>query len=125
MLSAPVLELDHLTFACSDPDSLAAFWADALHGERRDLPDAADDVIVDMPDYGPSLLFREGPRGTDRDLPIHLDLATDDRAAEVERLEALGASVRETRTNEVEGHEFVWTVLEDPAGNGFCVTEGI
>jgi predicted enzyme related to lactoylglutathione lyase len=47
----------------------------------------------------------------------HIDWHTDDRAAEVERLVRLGASVR--------GEESVpglqWTVMADPEGNEFCV----
>jgi len=45
----------------------------------------------------------------------HLDLATDDRPAEVRRHVALGA--------EVLGEHAVWTVLRDPAGLAYCVTD--
>jgi hypothetical protein len=44
---------------------------------------------------------------------IHLDIETDDRAAEVERLKALGA----TPLGEVKR----WHVLEAPSGHRFCV----
>lgn len=118
-------EINHVNFACQDPDELAAFWADALDGDRKELPPGAEVAVVEQPDGGPSLMFREAPRGTDRDLPIHLDLGAEDREAEVERLQRLGASVRETRTHEHGDHDLTWTVLEDPAGNGFCVSEGI
>jgi len=113
-------ELRHVNFACPDPDELADFWAAALDGERRDSPGPA---VVGVDD-GPVLMFREAPRGTDRDLPIHLDLGAEDREAEVERLEDLGATVRETRSHGEGDHELTWTVLEDPAGNGFCVSAG-
>ncbi|WP_226011830.1 VOC family protein [Halomicrobium salinisoli] len=116
-------ELGFITFACDDTDRLATFWAAALEGERRGLPDEFDDVIVDRPDDGPDLLFREAPKGTDRDLPIHLDLEAEDREATVERLRDLGATVRERKRKEFESFTATWTVLEDPEGNGFCVTE--
>jgi predicted enzyme related to lactoylglutathione lyase len=116
-------ELEFITFACSDPDELAAFWAAALDGERRELPPALDPEIVDRPGDGPDLLFKQQPKGTERDLPIHLDLSTSDREATVERLRELGASVRETKTEEYETHTATWTVMEDPEGNGFCVSE--
>ncbi len=45
----------------------------------------------------------------------HFDLATSDRAAETARHEALGATVVVAR----EG----WTVLTDPAGSAYCVTD--
>lgn len=118
-------DLEHVNFACADPDDLADFWAGALEGERRGWLDAVGLEVVDTPGDGPALMFREGERGTDRDLPIHLDLTTEDREAEVERLVDLGASVRETKTTEEHGETFTWTVLEGPAGNGFCVSEGV
>lgn len=45
----------------------------------------------------------------------HLDLATSDRAAETARHRALGA--------EVEGVHGRWTVLRDPAGRRYCLTD--
>jgi hypothetical protein len=48
---------------------------------------------------------------------MHLDLATDDREGEVERLVALGASRGEEHS--VAG--LTWTVMRDPEGNEFCV----
>ncbi|WP_336002593.1 VOC family protein [Halorientalis halophila] len=116
-------ELEFITFACRDPDELAEFWAAALGGERRELPSTLDPAIVDRPGEGPSLLFKELPKGTERDLPIHLDLSTGDREATVERLRDLGAAVRETKTEAYETHTATWTVMEDPEGNGFCVSE--
>ena len=47
---------------------------------------------------------------------IHLDIETDDVAAEVERLSAAGAEVVSRNEN--------WTVLRDPAGLLFCVVPG-
>lgn len=48
---------------------------------------------------------------------FHLDLAADDRSAEVERHLALGAThVRAGRS---------WTVLTDPAGTAYCVTSRV
>ena len=116
-------DIGSITFDCNDPDHLAEFWAEALDGERVELPVATDDEKVALPGDGPNLLFREAPKGTERDLPIHLDLNADDRGATIERLRDLGASVRETKTEEFEEFTATWTVLEDPDGNGFCVTE--
>ncbi|RXK51445.1 VOC family protein [Halorientalis pallida] len=118
-----MIELEFITVACTEPDELAAFWAAALDGERRELPPSLDPEIVDRPGDGPNLLFKQQPKGTGRDLPIHLDLSTSDREATVERLRELGASVRETKTEEYEAYTATWTVMEDPEGNGFCVSE--
>ena len=44
---------------------------------------------------------------------MHVDIHTEDVAAEIARLEALGARVVERRDD--------WTVMSDPAGLPFCV----
>lgn len=44
----------------------------------------------------------------------HLDLATDDREAEVRRHEALGATVAAVHSG--------WTVMQPPAGPVYCIT---
>lgn len=118
-----MIDMQFITFACADPDRQATFWAEALGGERRELPPDIDPEIVDRPGEGPDLLFKDLPKGTRRDLPIHLDFETDDREATVERLQDLGASVRETNTETFEDRTSTWTVMADPEGNGFCVSE--
>lgn len=45
----------------------------------------------------------------------HVDIATDDRTREVERLVALGAAVVRQR--------YAWTVMAGPDGSVFCVTD--
>lgn len=117
-------ELHFVTVACEDADDLAAFWTAALDGERRDLPPSIDNVVVDLPNEGPDLLFKSDlSKGTQRDLPIHLDLEAESRETAVEELRDLGGTVRETKTETFETHTSTWTVMEDPEGNGFCVSE--
>lgn len=53
--------------------------------------------------------------GEERPAGAHLDLAATDRAAEVERHVGLGAHVETVRPS--------WTVLRDPAGLAYCVTD--
>ena len=115
--------IQFITFSCTEPERLADFWAAALDGDRRGLPEALDSAVVERPGDGPDLLFNDHPTDEQRDLPIHLDVSAEDREAAVERLRDLGATVRETKTEEYETHTSTWTVLEDPEGNGFCVTE--
>ena len=52
---------------------------------------------------------------------LHLDLRPDDQAAEVARLEALGA----TRVDVGQGDDVTWVVLADPEGNEFCVLRAL
>ncbi|QLG50026.1 VOC family protein [Natrinema halophilum] len=118
-----MIGIKFITVACEGPRKLAAFWAAALDGDLRELPPTIDPVIVERSGDGPALLFKELPKGTTRDLPIHLDLSTSDREATVERLCDLGAAVRETKTETVDTQTATWTVMEDPEGNRFCVSE--
>lgn len=96
---------------CQTDDLAAAarFWATAL-GYR---------VAAEQSD--PRYVGLEGPQGEPRilvqrvDHPsrVHLDIESDDQAAEVARLEAAGAK----RVGELKG----WVVLEAPSGQRFCV----
>jgi glyoxalase superfamily protein len=65
-----------------------------------------------LPGSGFGLLIQRLGTGPSR---IHLDIHTDDLAAEVARLERLGAQ-------RLERLEF-WQVMRDPAGLVFCVVE--
>lgn len=117
-----MVALEFIVVACDEPDRVASFWEAAIDGERRELPPSFD-PIVDTPGGGPDMLFRDLPKGTQRDMPIHLDLSTDDREATVEQLRELGAGIRETKRERYETLTAEWTVMEDPEGNGFCVCE--
>jgi len=108
------------------PSRLARFWAAALPGyevraydaaelERLDAkgltPETDPAVAIDGP--GPTIWFQKvGERATSRNR-IHLDLRGEARRCAVERLEGLGATVRD------EHHDH--TVMLDPEGNQFCV----
>ena len=99
------------------PLRLARFWAGALDGYRLrgadPGPDAdPDGVALDGP--GPSLLFQRGERPV-RPGRLHLDIVGGIRVAEVTRLQALGATVRD-----VHDHH---TVMLDPEGNRFCIQD--
>ena len=52
---------------------------------------------------------------------LHIDLRPDDQAAEVARLEGLGAR----RVDVGQGDESTWVVLADPDGNEFCVLRAL
>jgi|AntRauTorcE11898_2_1112593.scaffolds.fasta_scaffold15797_3 predicted enzyme related to lactoylglutathione lyase len=118
-----MLEVEYITFACSEPSRVADFWQEALEGQRRELPSFIEAEVVDCPGDGPDLLFKELEKGTRKDLPLHLDLSAEDRTTSVDQLCELGASVRETKTETYGTHTSTWTIMEDPEGNGFCVTE--
>ena len=68
----------------------------------------------------PRLTFQRIDAGSDRPRQLHLDLTADDRLAEIARLEELGA---ERRGDVAEDEGWTWTVMVDPDGNEFCVTD--
>lgn len=115
------LRIQCLDIDTSDPSSLAEFYERAL-GWRRTFEDE-DEVGLEpplgSPEDGivPDLLFLRVPEGKQGKNRLHLDLRPDvDQAAEVARLESLGA----TRVDVGQG-EVTWVVLADPDGNEFCV----
>ncbi|MBA2443979.1 MAG: VOC family protein [Nocardioidaceae bacterium] len=61
------------------------------------------------------LLFLRVPEAKTVKNRIHLDLRPQEQAAEVERLESLGAF-----TVDVGQGEETWVVMADPEGNEFC-----
>ena len=110
---------------CLDPGALAEFWAAVLGWRvtiRGDLewgiepPEGSrEDCVV------PDLLFLRVPEPKQGFNRLHLDLRPDaDQAAEVARLEALGATRADVGQN-TDGGDVSWVVMADPEGNEFCV----
>ncbi len=116
---------------CKDVAAQARWWADVL--DWRVVYESEDEFVIVPPraleenrqvpldEQGPGLVFVTVPEGKTVKNRLHIDLAPgpdDDQAAEVARLEALGA----TRVNVGQDESSVtWVVLADPEGNEFCV----
>jgi predicted enzyme related to lactoylglutathione lyase len=92
-------------------DEAARFWGEALgravdpdhagsRGNYRMLETPADEAIVQI-------------QRVDHESRVHLDIETDDIAAEVGRLEKLGARVVDRLER--------WVVMQAPTGQRFCV----
>ena len=109
----------------NDPDKLATFWTDVL-GWRRTY-DSDHEVVLEPPKgtpedgVAPDLLFLRVPEEKSVKNRLHLDLRPDDQAAEVARLEGLGAR----RVSVGQGTGVSWVVLADPDGNEFCVLRAL
>ena len=99
-----------------DPAALARFWKDVLDWEIVYEDD--DEVVIakDEETY-PQLLFGSSLDNKTGKNRLHIDLAPDDRDAEVDRIMSLGA----TRADVGQTGEETWVVLADPEGNEFCV----
>jgi hypothetical protein len=108
----------------TDPLRLAAFWQAAL-GWRRQGDE--NEVVLEPPEgspedgVAPDLLFLRVPEEKAIKNRLHLDLRPADQAAEVARLEGLGAR----RVDVGQGTEVSWVVLADPDSNEFCVLRAL
>jgi hypothetical protein len=134
-----VADLNNITFACANPVPLSEFWAAAIGYEpvepppevlaevekaieRGELDPTGWAMLVHPEGIGPRLLFQRRPKTPTESIPIHLDLKSEDRHAEVERLKGLGATEVDDRSQKIGPYEEFWTVMRDPEGNGFCVS---
>jgi hypothetical protein len=115
------LRIQCLCIDTANPAALADFWQSAL-GWRRTFEE--DDQIALEPPAGspedgivPDLLFLRVPEEKAGKNRLHLDLRPEDQAAEVARLQGLGAVLADVG----QGAEATWVVLADPDGNEFCV----
>ncbi len=110
------LNVEMITFDCSDPAGLAGWWAEQFGGTTQEL--LADEFTVVALSEGLKLGFQKVPDPTPGKNRVHLDFSAADVDAEVSRLKAAGAS--EVGRHRF-GDNFRWVVLADPEGNVFCV----
>ena len=110
------LRLEMITVDCTDPQRLAAWWAEAVGGEVLPLF-GADFVIVARAKW-PALGFQRVADPTPGKNRMHLDVMSDDLDADVTRLVGLGAIEKERHSVD---HGLRWVVMADPEGNVFCV----
>ena len=96
----------------ADHDRAVAFWAAAL-GKPPEVTETFPDY-AQYDEVTPGVYFMVQATGDDT-RRVHLDLESEDRDADVERLIALGAT-------EI-GRSHHWVVMRDPAGVTFCVVQ--
>jgi catechol 2,3-dioxygenase-like lactoylglutathione lyase family enzyme len=111
------IRLGSTVINCADLELMTGFWTRALHLVPYSQADG-DSFRVLRGEAGRLSLQLAGTPVTARD-QMHLDLYTDDQAAEVERLTGLGA--RFVRRNQDPDDGYV--VMADPEGNEFCVCD--
>ncbi|MGA7173618.1 MAG: VOC family protein [Candidatus Dormiibacterota bacterium] len=100
----------------ADPSALARFWAQVLDFQIV-FEESQEVVVARDDDTYPALVFVPVPEAKTLKNRLHIDLAPDDRDAEVVRLLELGAQ----RVDVGQGPDVSWVVLADPEGNEFCV----
>lgn len=94
-----------------DIDAAAQFWAEAL-GRPVDLDHRGSRGNYRMLATPPDELSVQIQR-VEHESRVHLDIETDDIAAEVARLEKAGATVDERKER--------WVVMRAPTGQRFCI----
>lgn len=98
---------------CDDLTMAARFWSAALGLEIGEANERYVDLQGDA--VGLRIFLQKVPEPKTSKTRMHLDIESDNVAAEVTRLEGLGAlTVDRIGT---------WCVMQDPAGNEFCVVE--
>ena len=113
------LQLIHVTMDCENPRRVADFWSAALDRPVDDDPSEFFASIGMTGDERPRWLFIKVPEAKTAKNRMHIDMTTEDRASEVARLVAIGATHVEDR--EEWGHG--WSVMADVEGNEFCVAD--
>lgn len=116
------LYVNSLTVDAADPAALARFWAAALAWPI--LFESDDEVMIApfderKPGIHPILFGRNGDAKSVKNR-WHFDLSPTDQAAEVARLEGLGA-----RRADIGQGDVTWVVMADPEGNEFCVLSSL
>ena len=116
------IAINSLTVDSRDPRAVAAFWSAAL--DWPILYDSEDEVMIApfderKPGVFP-VLFLKNPDDKRVKNRWHFDLAPEDQAAEVARLEGLGARRADIGQGEVD-----WVVMADIEGNEFCVLKSL
>ena len=108
-------KLVSITISSTAPVQLAQFWVRALQGYSVD----EEWPQILKSDDGPTLHFQESSEPRSGKNGVNINIAALDRQAEVEVLTELGATV----SAEQNENGSRWTVMCDPEGNEFCVTE--
>ncbi|MFG2921300.1 VOC family protein [Streptomyces sp. NPDC048305] len=110
------LRFHQIVVDAHDPSFLARFWCAVL--DWKVLYEDEDEIVIGADETArPGICFLPVPEGKSAKNRLHIDLAPDDQAVEIERVLALGAG----RVDVGQGTDVTWVVLADPEGNEFCV----
>jgi predicted enzyme related to lactoylglutathione lyase len=116
----PVLRVRDVVIDCNDHEKVVRFWSAALGWKRRPVNEQYVAVVPPTGVVAPALLFQKVPEKKTVKNRVHLDFGAKRKMEEeVARLVGLGAKVVAVRSLE----DLRWTVLADPEGNEFCVSD--
>jgi hypothetical protein len=114
------LKIVQIVIDCADPEKLADFWIAATGYDRRGKVEQYA-VISSSTKAGPALIFQKVPEEKTGKNRVHFDLLADSEAhmqEEIDRLTALGGHKKHL----VKELGIMWTVMQDPEGNEFCIS---
>jgi hypothetical protein len=113
------MKIGSIVISCVEFEKMLAFWQEAVHYIPREPAQGGWVVLRDPTGRSPNVSLNQVEKRRSGRSRLHLDLYTNDRDAEVERLVKIGARRYPWRYKP--GADFV--VLEDPDGNLFCVVQ--
>lgn len=115
------LLVSEVVIDCADHTAVVDFWQAALDYERQEVNEQYVGLApLELTPGRPPILFQKVPEPKVVKNRVHLDFRTESRVDEVARLVGLGATVlREGSLGSIS-----WTVMADPEGNEFCVSDG-
>jgi catechol 2,3-dioxygenase-like lactoylglutathione lyase family enzyme len=114
------MQIGSIVIRCYEFEKMLKFWQEALHYAPREAATESWVVLRDPAGRGPNLSLQRVPeKRSGKRSRLHLDLYTNDKQGEVERLLKIGATRYPWRDRP--GSDFV--VVEDPDGNPFCVVQ--
>lgn len=113
------MKVGSVVIDCSDFRSMLAFWQAALRYVPREPPEDGWVVLRDPDRPNVNISLNQIPEPETGKNRLHLDLYTNDRDGEVQRLLGLGATLHPRASEPDED----FTVLADPDGNLFCVVQ--
>jgi catechol 2,3-dioxygenase-like lactoylglutathione lyase family enzyme len=118
---AAMIRIGSIVLRVDDLERQTEFWQAALGYERRREADNDDFRLLGPRDgVGPNLSLDRVRSSLQIPPRLHLDLYTEDQAAEVERLLALGATEVQWDKRPPDAD---YVILADPEGNRFCVVD--
>lgn len=109
-----------VTIDCPDPDRSATFWERFLGYERRPAEPDSPYITIERPEGGDGLshvTFQRVPEAKTTKARLHLDLFVEHAQPMFNDMMSAGASSLKV----TEAGAWTTRVLQDPAGNEFCL----
>ena len=117
------MKIGSIVIRCKKFDEMLAFWQEALHYVPKSPAKGGWVILRDPEGKGPNVSLDKDPDekriGSNWRPRLHLDLYTNNREGEVNRLLKIGAK----RHRQPYDPDDEFRVLEDPDGNLFCVVQ--